>query len=413
MGLVSVDTLNEGSVLAEDVHDINGRLLLREGQEISAKHLRVLKIWGITEVEVVGESDDDESAVAVADPEKQAAVEAAMKILFSRLDLTHDAIAYVHACAVTHRYTHNLIPSFEEQGDVSTPPPSRLDGKAIQRKIDDKRLKLPEAPTIVVKLNQVMADPHASANDVAQIVGTSASLTALMLRIVNSAAFGLPTKVDRISRAVALLGTREISALAMGVSVVKAFMDIPRDLIDMDTFLSHSLACATVTRYLAALSNHSQTEQLFIAGLLHDIGKLILFKYFPQEVQALFQAAGGKEDGRPLHDVEKELIGRTHAQIGAYLLKKWNFPEQIRNIVAHHHSAGHTHAPSETVIVQMADIITNAIGFGSSGERIIPGFDAAAWDRMGLAASGLKTAIRQGAQQLRAMETILSAIGSR
>lgn len=413
MGFVSVDALNGGSVLAEDVHDINGRLLLSKGQEISAKHLRVLKIWGITEVAVVGETDDDHPGEAVADPEKQAAVEAAMKVLFSRLDLTHDAIAYVHASAVAHRYTHNLIPSFKTQGEVSPPAPSRLDGKAIQRKIDDKGLKLPEAPTIVVKLNQIMADPHASANDVAQIVGTSASLTALMLRIVNSAAFGLPTKVDRISRAVALLGTREISALAMGVSVVKAFMDIPRDLIDMEAFLSHSLACATVTRYLAALSNHSQTEQLFIAGLLHDIGKLILFKYFPQEVQSLFQAAGGEAEGRPLFEVEREQMGRTHAQIGANLLKKWNFPEQIRYIVAHHHTAARAQAPAETVIVQMADIITNAIGFGSSGERILPGFDAAAWDRLGVAASGLKTAIRQGAQQLRAMETILSAIGSR
>lgn len=411
MGFTTIEELDEGRVLAADVHDINGRLLLSKGQVLRANHLRVLKIWGVAEVDVAGGDNGGPSTAACVDPDKLAAVEAALGGMFDQLDMTHGAVAYIHQCAIAHRYRKGLVNErTDSPGAVSQPAPA-LSFKAIQRKIDTGGLKLPEAPTVVLKLNQVIADPQTSANDVAQVVGTSPSLTALILRIVNSAAFGLPTRVDRISRAVALLGTREISGLAMGVSVMKAFMDIPRDLIDMDAFLRHSMACATITRYLAALSNSSQTEQLFIAGLLHDIGKLILLKYFPQEIKALIHNAWTNGDRKPLYLVEKAALGRTHAQIAGKLLGKWQFPEALQGMVMHHHTPSRSELPAETVLVQMADLIVNAVGFGSSGERIIPKFDTAAWDQVGIAASNLKTAIRQGEQQLRAMQTILSAKG--
>jgi putative nucleotidyltransferase with HDIG domain len=413
MGVIALEDLDEGRVLAADVHDINGRLLLGKGQALQANHLRILKIWGVGEVEVAGDGDDAAAAVTSLDPEKKDAVEAAVAVMFSQLDPHTEPIAFVRQCALVHRRASGRLPAFRAVDKNTAPMSSGIEFINIQRKIDRDGIKLPEAPTIVVKLNQVIADPLASADDVAQIVGASPSLTALILRIVNSAAFGLPTRVDRISRAVTLLGTREISALAMGVSVVKAFMDIPRDLIDMDAFLCHSLACATVTRYLAAHSNSDQTEQLFIAGLLHDIGKLILLKYFPREVGALMQSTWANGNRGPFYAVEKATIGRTHAQIAGQLLKKWKFPAPLQNIILHHHTPSRSPHPSETVLVQMADLIVNAVGLGSSGERVIPGFDAAAWEAVGIARSSLRMAIRQGEQQLRAMEAILSVEGLR
>jgi putative nucleotidyltransferase with HDIG domain len=408
MGIVTLEELDEGEVLAADVHDVSGRLLLGKGQVLGANHMRILKIWGIGEVEVVGAADAASPAVTALDPDQLAAAEAVVAAVFSQLETTHDVIDYIRECAVSHRYARGPQAVFPTVRADDPSCKAEISFKDIQRKIDRGGVKLPEAPTIVLKLNQVIADPHASADDVAQIVGASPSLTALILRIVNSAAFGLPTRVDRISRAVALLGTREISALAMGVSVMRAFMDIPRDLIDMDAFLRHSLACATITRYLAALSNNSQTEQLFIAGLLHDIGKLVLWKYFPKEISALIQSVWAHDYQGPFYAVEKATIGRTHAQLAGQLLKKWKFPEPLRGMILHHHTPSRSQCPSETVLVQMADLIVNAVGLGTSGERVIPGFDTAAWEVVGIANSSVKTAIRQGEQQLRAMEAILS-----
>jgi putative nucleotidyltransferase with HDIG domain len=363
-------------------------------------------------VEVTGDAGEAVAAETILDPDQLAAVEAEVAMMFDQQDLTHAIIAFVHECAVTDRCANGRLPASRKIGKGASTAVPKIGLKAIQNKIDRDGFKLPAAPTIVLKLNQVIADPQASADDVAQIVGASPSLTALILRIVNSAAFGLPTRVDRISRAVALLGTREISALAMGVSVMKAFMDIPRDLIDMEAFLRHSLACATISRYLAALSNSNQTEQLFIAGLLHDIGKLILLKYFPQEIKALFQITWDNNYKGPFYAVEKAAIGRTHAQLAGQLLEKWKFPAPLQHMVRHHHTPSKSQCPCETVLVQMADLIVNAVGLGSSGERVIPGFDTAAWEQTGIARANLKIAIQQAEQQLRAMEALFSAEGS-
>ncbi|MEJ2639131.1 MAG: HDOD domain-containing protein [Desulfosarcinaceae bacterium] len=411
MGLITLEALDEGRVLAADVHDINGRLLLSQGQVLGANHLRVLKIWGITEVEVSGDAEEALAAETALDPDQLAAAEAAVAAMFDQLDLTHETMAFIYECAINDRCANGRSPASLGLGKSAPTVMPKIGWKDIQAKIDRNGIKLPEAPTIVLKLNHVIADPQASADDVAQIVGTSPSLTALILRIVNSAAFGLPTRVDRISRAVTLLGTREISALAMGVSVMKAFMDISRDLIDMEAFLRHSLACATISRYLAALSNSSQTEQLFIAGLLHDIGKLILLKYFPQEIKALFQITWANNYRGPFYAVEKAAIGRTHAQLAGQLLKKWQFPIPLQHMVRHHHTPSKSQCPAETVLVQMADLIVNAVGLGSSGERVIPGFDTAAWGQVEVTKTNLKMAIRQAEQQLRAMDAILSVEG--
>jgi putative nucleotidyltransferase with HDIG domain len=411
MSFASLETLDEGRVLAADVHDINGRLLLRQGQVLGASHLRVLKIWGVAEVEVADGAADAFASDTTLDPDRLAAVKATVAVIFDQLDLNQGVVAFLRECAITHRYESGRSADSKWGAKEAATAAPKIELKAIQTKIDRDIIQLPAAPTIVLKLNQVIDDPHTSADDVAQIVGASPSLTALILKIVNSAAFGLPTRVDRISRAVTLLGTREISALAMGVSVLKAFMEIPRDLIDMETFLRHSLACATITRYLAALSNNSQTEQLFIAGLLHDIGKLILLKYFPLEMKILFQTAWASDYRGPFLAVEKAAIGRTHAQLAGQLLKKWKFPEPLQHIVRHHHAPARSQCPDETVLVQMADLIVNAIGLGSSGERVVPGFDTATWERVGICESGLRTAIRQGEQQLSAMEAIFSAEG--
>ena len=407
MNYQPVENLQEGHVLAEDVHDINGRLLLSKGQAIAANHLRIFRIWGITEVKVSHPSVARDPGQETIDPLKLAEAQRVVEQMLNRVNRDHPAIQQVIQYAADYRYQHgNTSPSQPPQlppEDLPRPPKS----DALQRTIDRIDVKLPEAPAIVIQLNEVLSDPVASANDVARIVSTSPSLAALILKIVNSAALGLPTKVDRVSRAVTILGTREISSLAMGVSVMQTFGNIPRHLIDMNGFLMHSLACATITRILAALANVDDTEQLFVAGLLHDVGRLVLYKYFPDLARQLLQIVLNGQDVQPLFEIEKSLLGQTHAQIAEHLLKKWNFPSQLRQHIVTHHTPSRAQTPAKAVIIQMADIISHSVGFRGSGEQVIPCFDAQAWDLSGIVPSTIKMAIRQAMHQLLKLDSIL------
>jgi putative nucleotidyltransferase with HDIG domain len=308
---------------------------------------------------------------------------------------------------VEYRYEHNLLSVGEKIQRDSESLQVDLGVSDIQRKIRRGGIKLPEVPTIVVKLNELMDDPHASYHDVAQVVGSSPSLSTILFRIVNSAAFGLPTKVDSIVRAVSLLGTRQISSLAIGISVMQAFSKIPGNLIDMPAFIIHSLSCATIARIIAALANMKNTEQVFISGLLHDIGKLILFNYFPDEVKSLLRIQESENLGRSLFEIEKESIGTTHTRVAMILLEKWNFHDALKDNVVCHHTPSRARVPAEASIIQIADIITHGTGFGSSAERVIPGFDEKAWDQVGLSPNTIKSAFRQATHQLKTIQSTI------
>jgi putative nucleotidyltransferase with HDIG domain len=313
----------------------------------------------------------------------------------------------VYHSVVAYRYEQDLLSGWKQFEPSQKPPQVDLQVNEIQRKIQRGEIKLPEVPTIVIKLNALMDDPHASTNDVAQIVSSSPSLSAILLRIVNSAAFGLPTKVDSVMRAVSLLGTRQISSLAVGICVMQAFNGIPGNVIDMSAFIIHSLACATIARIIAALANIRNTEQIFIGGLLHDIGKLILFKYFPDQAKALITIQENGNLNQPLFEIEKATIGVTHAQIAKLLLKQWNFPDQLNDAVVCHHTPSRARVPAEASIIQIADIITHGTSLGSSAERIIPGFDEEAWEHVGMPANMVKLAFRQAIHQLKAIKSII------
>ena len=142
---------------------------------------------------------------------------------------------------------------------------------------------MPEIPSVVFELNEVISNPMSSAEQIAEVVNRSPSLTALLLKIVNSSFYGFPSKIGKVSHAVTLIGTREISSLALGISILSLFKNIPKNIFDMYSFLKHSLACGILSRVLAAHLNSSQTEQLFVSGLLHDLGRLILYIHFPED----------------------------------------------------------------------------------------------------------------------------------
>lgn len=242
---------------------------------------------------------------------------------------------------------------------------------------------VPSVPAIFTRLTAAIEDPCSSIRDVESIVNEYPALAGRLLRLANSAYFGLPARVDTISRAIALVGSRQVRGLALAASVIDTFRQASPAHVTMESFWRHSIGCGLSARILAGWCRVADTEQYFVAGLLHDIGRLILFLRAASEMSSALSSARGSR--RLLFHCEREVLGFDHAAVGGELLKRWNLPAHICAAVEYHHApqqAGMHRQAAATVHV--ADILINGIACGSSGERHVPTLDAQAWDLLGL-----------------------------
>ncbi|MCG8616842.1 MAG: HDOD domain-containing protein [Desulfobacterales bacterium] len=394
---ISPNQIEEGMIFARDVFDINYRLLIPQGEKVQPHHIRILKIWGVQEVEIVG---TEQALRDMRSEISRDAVEEARKAvghIFQYVDIEHPAIKEIYRLSVWHRSKDNhfrhLIKTQAE------PVEARRFDSQIPIKIRANNIKLPETPLIISELKEMIDNPYASASDIAKVVNKSTSLSALLLRIVNSAFYNFPEKIDSISWAVTLIGTKEIVNLAFGISVMEVFTDIPREIIDVQSFIRHSLFCGILSRILGAHKNLVQTEQLFVSGLLHDIGRLVVYKYYPKESLALLALTD--QLGRPLYRIEKEMGGIRHTHVGYYLMKKWHLPHELVDTIFHHHSPSQGIYSVKPGIVHMADIITTGLGIGNSGERFVPAFDEAAWNSLSVSPGLFESAVKQALHQLK------------
>jgi HD-like signal output (HDOD) protein len=243
-------------------------------------------------------------------------------------------------------------------------------------------------PDIYQRLMEVIDNPLSSAADVADVISCDPGLTARLLRIVNSAFYSFPSKIDTVSRGVTILGTKELCDLALATSVMKMFDSALKGLVNMTLFWQHSIGCGVFARKLALFRHEPNAERFFVMGILHDIGRLILFSHAPDILGAAIVRAS--QSRRALHGIEKEILNFTHADVGAGLLKAWNLPASHREAVALHHNPSKARRfKLETAVIHVADILTTAMGLGSSGNTLVPDISPEAWQQLEIAPSAL------------------------
>ncbi len=405
MCLIKINKIEPGMVLAEDLKNRNGRFLLPSGANLTARHIKMLKMWGVIEANIGGTISEDveDNAISELDP---ATIEMAKKTVRGRFrysNTDHPVTQELFRFCTLQKAEE--IQSNHPRGNAEFDDRSEGDAEAnempelMSSKIDFNKfiqrhlLKLPTLPMIFSKINEAIVKPNSSANDIGKIISKDTSLSARLLKIVNSAFYGFPSRIDSIGRAVAIIGTRQLSSLASGVTVIHMFKDIPSDIIDMKSFWKHSIACGVNAKIIASYQGIQNTERLFLSGLLHDIGRLILYNYAPD--YATYALAKAKRTNIMLNRVEYEDLDFDHAKIGGLLLKKWKLPVLIEHAVTYHHSPQKSQNPLEPSIVHLADIMANAQGIGSSGEYFVPPLDVDAWECIGLSANILDLTIRQ------------------
>ena len=255
-----------------------------------------------------------------------------------------------------------------------------LEDEAL-RKVVSGIESLPSLPKLYTEVLDEVNSEEGSLNKVGEIISRDAGMSAKILQLVNSAFFGLPRHITSPVRAVHLLGLETVKSLILSVKIFSMFSDLAG--ITLDDLFRHSLAVGLCAQNIAILEGWEQwrKDEAFMAGLLHDTGKLILMEKFPAECLKVIESTAGTNSR--IHDAEQYIFGTTHAQVGAYLLGIWGLPEPIIQTVAYHHAPGKSHCrePDTLTAVYLANIFENKSG---AERQSLPEADAAYLEKLGM-----------------------------
>ena len=226
---------------------------------------------------------------------------------------------------------------------------------------------IPTLPVIYQKLFDKLQDPDVSVPEIAEIITQDQALSAKILHLVNSALYGSGTRTMTIGRAVVILGFRAVRGAAMASGVFDYFKDEESsEGIDRIKFWEHSIAVASISKVLAGDQRLYHREEAFVAGLLHDVGKLIEKSYFPSDFDEICVVAEDK--GLSWFEAEKKLFPIHHGTIGKTVFRSWKFSPSVVDAVQFHHKPGaSSSAPELTALVHVADFIAYELGYGAPG----------------------------------------------
>lgn len=255
---------------------------------------------------------------------------------------------------------------------------------SLAREIHD----LVSLPEIYVRIKQLVDDPKASLIDVADAISVDPGLTARLLRLANSAFFGLRVKIETVPRAITLLGVRQVHDFVLATWVMRSFAGIPPALVDMRQFWESSVLCGAAARSLARRCRVPEADRLFVVGLLAQVGRLVLYLRLPDLEEAILGAA--EREGRPVAAVEREVLGFDYAAVGAELLASWSLPATLVEPIRHHTVPAMERAyPLETAVIHTAVRLADVPADGPDPASLVAQLDGGAWRRLGLPAEAV------------------------
>lgn len=254
-------------------------------------------------------------------------------------------------------------------------------------------------PQTFHRLNEVVQDPNSSMGDIGDVLLADQALSARILQLANSSFYGFPTHIETVSHAVTMIGAEQMIALVQGTCVASLFRNVPRDTVDMESFWKHSIATGLTARLIASRRREPNTERFFLLGLLHDIGRLVIYQHLPAEASTMIKTAANERI--LLVEAERKVVGFDHALVGHELLKLWKLPARLcEPIKLHHQPREQSLYPIEAAVLHVADVVVNSQRIGGSGERFTPPLHAPYWDMVGLAPENLGPLLKEMQRQL-------------
>jgi len=232
----------------------------------------------------------------------------------------------------------------------------------ILEKVDN----LPALPAIVGKLLKVIGSQDTSADDAARLIERDPALTSKMIRLANSAFYGIPRSISSVSSAVVILGFNTIRSLVLSASILKAFPSNKNAAFDRERFWQHSIVCAMAAKQIVRHIMRwkiMDPESAFCAGILHDIGKLVFNEVIPK--QYVNVCACARNQNEPLLEMESAMLGINHAEVCKILAEKWALPIDLEYALGYHHSPDKAVKVVELIAaVHIANGLTHELGCG-------------------------------------------------
>ena len=398
MALIHIDDLQPEMILAADLMSPRGRLLLPKGTVLNKEHLRICQKWGVHEAEIdnVAPQDLDSGDKLIQIDQKIIAASQALAdsrfLLANREHPVMKSLMKLFVMRVSRRMAQNGIESVPQEeklagDDHDLSGSHHLVSQKFQlADLEGVNSKLASLPDIFIQINEALHNPKSSAAYIADIISKDTTLSAKLLKLVNSAFYGLPKHIDSLSRAVTILGSQELLNLVVGVSVIKLFKDIPADFIDMESFCKHSIVCGILAGLIATQTNQNLSQgRFFVSGLLHDIGRLFMLTNYSQMAQEALVVS--RKQKTELVPVESKLWGFNHATIAGELFRIWKFPATLEDPIRYHHNPLASPSPVEPGIIHLADIMGHSLDMGKSGNWFVPALEPEIWEMTGLSAN--------------------------
>ncbi|MFH1278928.1 MAG: HDOD domain-containing protein [Candidatus Eisenbacteria bacterium] len=270
---------------------------------------------------------------------------------------------------------------------------------------------LPTLPSAIARLSALVGDPSANADDFEAVIRPDPSLTANLLRLANSAYFGLPREVGSVRQAVILLGIKRVFELAAGASFTGVIPErIPGYGINATDFWQHSLAVAALSERLASDLRVQVPDMTFTAGLLHDIGKIAVGAYLQGRPEALGDEA--RKEGVFLIDAERALMGFDHGEVGETVGEQWSLPPAIVQGARWHHAPGDAPPGADRTMIDLihaADGLAHALGLGADVGELSRRVDGGVIERLGIGVQRLERVAGETVDDIRAMGELLAS----
>ncbi|MGM0593803.1 MAG: HDOD domain-containing protein [Pseudomonadota bacterium] len=258
--------------------------------------------------------------------------------------------------------------------------------------------QLASPPEVYARLSRLLEQPDTSLDMLGSVIEHDPALSARLLRLANSAFFALPGQVESISEAVSIVGIRELRDLVLTTEVIQRFDNVPEDLMDIYSFWRSSLRCAVLSRQLGTLlPQRRQAESLFLAGLLHDIGHLVIYSKLPEAGRkALLEHRHRKI---PLEQAERTILGFDYAQVGAALARQWALPEQLISTIGNHpHPQQAERFKQEALLVHLARRLSQLQSFDPARAAGLLKEEAPLWQQAGLETTQLSALLVEAEQ---------------
>jgi putative nucleotidyltransferase with HDIG domain len=235
----------------------------------------------------------------------------------------------------------------------------RSNGRFDLDKLIEQITDVPTLPDIVFKVTEVINDPKSSAADLERTLAHDQAIVTKILKLVNSAYYRRREKIDSLGRAIPMLGFQNIRNLVFSMSLI----EFSTDEIDMRAFWRHSFASSLIANEVARANNVEESDAASCAALIHDLGKVILYQFYPGEFINVITMVS--EGDTPFHEAEKAIFGINHAEVGKLVCEKWGFPTTLVEPIEYHHTPREaSEYPVLVAVVHLADVVSDKYGYG-------------------------------------------------